>query len=87
MLKILFVIFKAIPSLKSWWDSLVTAYLTHKYAEMKKENRDAISKAFETQDQRPLEEALGSSHPGQHSIVIGSDVVDSLPGVQNRNKK
>lgn len=84
-LSILLAILKAIPSLKSWWDELTAAYIASEISSMKKENVDAINKAFKSFDQRAIEKALGSSREGVRSGVAGSTIIDDLPRVQDRN--
>lgn len=85
VLSLLLAIFKAIPVLKKSWDQLMDLYIASELTRMKKENQDAINKAFDKQDQRPIEEALGSGSKGLRSGVSGSELFDSLPGVQNNN--
>ena len=77
-------LFKAVPVLKEWWDGLVAAYIALRISTMKKENREAIKKAITDQDQRDMEEALGSTKVGEASGIPGTVIVDSLPGVSMR---
>ena len=77
-------IFAAIPVLKEWFDKVVAAYVVMKVSQMKKENRDAIKTAIIDQDQREMEDALGSTRTGEASGLPGTTVVDSLPGVGMR---
>lgn len=86
VISLLTAIFKAIPSLKAWWDSLVTLYIELKIKEMRKENRDSIKKAIHEQDQREIEATIGYSQMGELSGVPSSDVVDALPNVVHNTK-
>lgn len=86
VISLLTAIFKAIPSLKAWWDSLVTLYIELKIKEMRKENRDSIKKAIHEQDQREIEATIGYSQVGELSGVPNSDVVDVLPNVMRNTK-
>ncbi len=86
ILKIILALLQAVPSLKSVWDELVAAYIERQIATMKQQNRDAIRKAINEQDQRPIERAIGSPHAGEPSRIPGVVIVDDLPnvgGVQN----
>lgn len=81
-LSLLLAVFKAIPILQGWFESLVAGYIATQIAQMKDENRAAIKKAIETQDQRDLEAALGNPHPGEASGIPGTQIRDTLPGVK-----
>lgn len=82
VLSLLLAIFKAIPSLQALWDGLVSMYVESQIASMKAENRAAIQKALQDQDQRDLEKAIGSPNAGKEVPANGSEIVDSLPGVK-----
>jgi DNA gyrase inhibitor GyrI len=77
-----FAIAKAVPVFDKWLETLATAYIQWKQAEMREENRGAIRKALSTQDQRPIEEAFGNPDAGEIAPVRGSEIRDSLPGVE-----
>lgn len=74
---------KAFPKFKEWWDGLIVAYVETQKASMKKETKEAIRKAIDEDDQRPLEEVIGYSRAGELSGIPGSVVVDALPSVRN----
>lgn len=80
-LSLLLAILKAIPILDKWFQKLVVAYTQAKIDSMEKENREAIKKALNEHDQRPIETAMGSSTVGEMSGNPGTTVVDSLPNV------
>lgn len=86
---LLTAIFKAVPIIEEWWERLIVAYVAHAKDKIKKENRDAIKKALETDDQRPIEIQLGSDVAGKPSGADGAVIVDSLPGVrvEERNQR
>jgi hypothetical protein len=84
-LSFLMALFRAIPSLKAWFDDLVALYIHVQLQSMREENRDAIRKAFDTGDQKPIEQAIGNSNPGDHSVVPDSELRDTLPGVPNQS--
>ncbi len=81
---ILLTIFKAIPALKSAWDGLVSLYIEHEIASIRKERREAIRKAINEQDQRDIEKAIGSDKAGKESGIPGTVIVDDgdLPDVK-----
>lgn len=81
VLSLLLAIFKAIPSLKSWWDEIVSAYIAQEIINMKKELSSAIQKAANG-DQRNTETYMGSPRAGLPSGEPGSIIVPSLPGVR-----
>lgn len=72
---------KAVPIVDKWVETFVAAYIAQKKQWIKKENHEAIKKSMETGDQRPVEEAMGSTRTGEISGIPGTSVVDSLPGV------
>ena len=74
-------VIKAIPVVKEWFDSLLAMYVRSEIASMKKENREALRKAIDEQDQRDLEKAIGNPNPGEHSGIPGTEIRDKLPGV------
>jgi hypothetical protein len=77
----LLAIFKAVPMIKSAFEDLISLYVNSQISSMKRENRDAIKKAIEKQDQRDLENIIGSPHAGKPSGHEGTTIVDTLPGV------
>ena len=79
---LLLAIFKAIPALEKWFQDLSALYIASRIESMKQENREAIKKAIEAQDQRDLERAIGSPKAGEHSGLPGTEIRDSLPGVK-----
>jgi len=81
ILQLLLAIFKAIPKVKEMFDDLVAMYLAVKIQELKDENKEMIAKAFLEKDQRYIENLLGSKRAGKASGYEGTEVVDSLPGV------
>jgi hypothetical protein len=76
---IILSILKAIPVIDSWFQQLVALYVAARIATMKKENRDAVRKAVEEHDQRDLEGASGSPHPGEHSGETSSEIIEGPP--------
>lgn len=74
VVQIILAIFKIYPKVE-------TEIFNARIREMKKENRDALKKAIDEQDQRDLEIAIGSTNAGEVSNTPGSVVVDDLPGV------
>ncbi len=81
-LSLLLAISKAIPVIDKWLEELAAAYVKARVSAMKKETREAIKKALEIDDQRTIEETIGSSSAGQPTGAPGSVIVDSLPGVK-----
>jgi hypothetical protein len=77
ILSLMLSIFKAIPVLDKWFEELVAAYVLQRKIWTRKENHQAIKKAFETQNQRGLEHEDYSGKPSG----IGT-IRDSLPGVR-----
>lgn len=73
---------KAIPIIEEWFQKLVAAYVAARISSIKKEYKDSIKKAFDQQDQRPIEEALGNPDAGAPSGIPGTEIRDSLPGVK-----
>lgn len=59
-------------------------YLEDKAAKKQKEkdNREAIERAINENDQRAIETQLGSTQTGKPTNHIGTSIVDSLPGVR-----
>lgn len=84
VISLLTALFKAVPTIEEWWERLITAWISHKKNSIKKENRIAIQKAFENDDQRPIEETLGSETAGEYSGY--GTVVNELPGVHQSKK-
>ena len=81
ILSLLMAIFTAIPKVKDMFDQLIAMYLSVKIAELSAENKAMIVKAFVEKDQRYIENLLGSKRAGKASGYEGTEVVDSLPGV------
>jgi hypothetical protein len=75
-ISLLTAIFKAIPTMEAWWESLVIAWIKYKNIQLKKETIQAIKEAIKDQDQRGLEDEEHSGKPSG----IGS-IRTSLPGV------
>ncbi len=82
-----YTIIKAWPTLKSWVESFMKFYVEREIANMKKEDREAIKKAINEQDQRDLEKQIGYSKAGEASGLPGAVIVDSLPNVGMPKKK
>lgn len=82
ILSLLLAIFKAIPTLKSWWDDLLVMYVTKAKNDITKDNVEAIKRALNEHDQRHIETQLGSETSGKPSGVEGTIIVNSLPGVK-----
>lgn len=81
-LSALLAIFKAVPTLKTWWDQLLTMYVKHSINEMHEADKEALRKALNEHDQRDLETQLGSTISGEASGAPGTELRDTLPGVQ-----
>jgi hypothetical protein len=79
VVSLLLAIFKAVPQLKKWWDSLTVAYLTYQDIKLDKEIRVAIKKAINDHDQRDLEEAMRSTKTGEASGKAGTIIRPSRP--------
>jgi hypothetical protein len=77
VVQIILAFAKAFPIVEKWLDE---AY-NEKIKTMSKENRAAIKKAIDEQDQRDLEIAMGSTKPGEASGIPGTVITDSWPGV------
>ncbi len=78
----IFAIIKAIPQLMSWVEQFMVWYMEREYANMKQENRDAISKAMSQNDQRPIEQLINPDGAGVASGHAGTVIKKSLPGVK-----
>ena len=74
---------RAIPVVNQWLELLVAEFVKSRINEMREENRNAIRKAFETNDQRPIEKVIGSPNEGKPSGVPGSEFRDSVPGFKS----
>ena len=74
-------IIKAIPIIKKWVDLFMVYYFNYTVDKMRKEDRAAIRKAIDEQDQRDLEKQIGDRHPGENSNLPGTGLRDSLPNV------
>jgi hypothetical protein len=81
VVSLLVSIFKAIPSLRKWWEELMAAYIEAEKARMSREIRNGIKRLINEQDQIELEETIGYSKPGEPSRLPGAVIVDQLPGV------
>lgn len=73
---------KAFSIVNEWIHLFIAEYAKHQISTMKKENRDAIKKAIDEQDQRDLEKAMGSTKVGEVSGIPGTEIIDTLPGVK-----
>lgn len=82
ILKAIIAVIVAIPTIKGWFDSLVKMYVEQQIASWRAEDRAAIKKAIDEQDQRDIEKALGSSHAGEPSGIPGTEIRETLPGVK-----
>jgi hypothetical protein len=71
---------KTYNSINEWIHLFMVEYSKARVETMSKENRDAIKDAFEKEDQRNLERAMGSIHSGEPSGV--GEIVDHVKGVQ-----
>lgn len=80
VIALLLALARAVPVIDGWLELLVVAYTKARAARMKKENREAVRKALEELDQRPIEEAMGHPSPGAPSGVPGAVIVDQMPG-------
>ena len=76
---LLFAIAKAVPIINAWLGQLVAAYTAYQTEQAKKQNRQAVKDAIETQDQTPLESEQYSGKPSGHGTVV-----DSLPRMRNQ---
>lgn len=79
-ISIVLSLIKAIPILERWFVALFRAYTDDMIARMKEENAEAIKKAIETGDQRPIETTIGSKKAGEATGV--GEIVTKLPGVE-----
>jgi len=85
-LSIILAVFKSIPVLKEWFDKLVVLYVNYQIDNMKEDDRKAIRKAIDEQDQRDLETQIGNPNAGERSNLPGTELRDSLPGVLQSTK-
>lgn len=74
-------IIKAVPAVKAIVDRFIVWYVEREIKAMKREHAEAITVAILKHDQRPLEEIIGSSLAGKPSGIPGTQIVDTLPGV------
>lgn len=74
VVQLIIAILKAFPVVRD-------AVFNEQIKDMKRENRDALRKAIEQQDQRDLEIAMGSTKPGKPSGIPGTEIVSDLPGL------
>ena len=81
MLNALLAIITAIPALQKLFESLMVLFSQKQLESMRVENRDALKKALSLHDQREIEK-LVTTNPGAHSQVPGTEIRDSLPGVE-----
>lgn len=77
-MSLLLAVFKAVPTLETWYQRLMVEYVKLRKLQIAKENRQAITDALKDQDQRGLED---EEHSGKPSGV--GTIRDSLPGVRN----
>lgn len=88
VLSLLLAIFKAVPALKQWWDQLLAMYIAKSIADMHRDDKAAIKKAIEENDQRDLERQVFNSTPGERSDAPNTIIRhDSLPNVLPVSKK
>lgn len=85
-LQTILALLKLFPTLKKLWDQLVSEYVAAEIAKMKAEQKAAIKKAVNEQDQRDIENAIHSPRAGEVSGVPGTELVDDLPGVMPNHK-
>lgn len=74
---------KVIPIVDGWVRDFIVYYSNSAIDRMTTENRAAIKKAIDGQDQRDLEKALGNPNAGEPSNIAGTELRDTLPGVSN----
>ena len=78
VVQIILAIAKAFPIVDKWLDQLYN----EKIARAKVENRESIKDGIENQDQRRIEDAMGSTKTGEISGIPNAEIVDKLPGVK-----
>jgi aminoglycoside N3'-acetyltransferase len=83
MIELLVSVFKAIPIIWTMIDRFAALWVQFRVWQMREENRDAIRKAIDTKDQRPIENAVGNPGAGKPSGIAGGELRDSLPGVRD----
>jgi hypothetical protein len=81
MFQAILAVLNAIPALKSVFDQFVAWYVAAQIDAMKEDQRAALRKAIEKQDQTDLEKTIGYPHAGEPSNTPGTVIRDSLPGV------
>jgi UPF0716 family protein affecting phage T7 exclusion len=86
MISTILALLKAVPIIDSWFQELLSAYITSRISSMKQENKDAIKAAFEG-DQREIEKALGDDKAGKPSGDAGASIIDHVPGELPNNHK
>lgn len=77
----LLYIIKLIPALKSAWDSFISWYVKKEIDKMKEDDKKALRKAVDEQDQRDLERQMFSIEPGAKSNLPGTTIRTELPNV------
>jgi hypothetical protein len=82
IISLLLALFRAIPILDKWFQTLMVEWFNRSVDKMQTENLAAIKKALSDYDQRELEKAIGNPNAGEPSGNPGSTIVDELPGVQ-----
>jgi hypothetical protein len=78
---LLTALFKTIPYLKQVWDDILREYVKSQKQKIIDENNESVDIAISTQDQRPIEIALGAEVAGKPSGHSDTEIVTSLPGV------
>ena len=82
VMALLLAIFKAVPTIELWWVRIVTEYIKLKGMQIARENKAAIIKALQNDDQRGLED---EDHSGKPSGI--GTIRDSLPNIVHKSKK
>jgi len=72
-------VLKVIPILDSWFQQLMVFYAKAAVDRIKKEDREAVLKAFAEKDQRDLEKAIGNPNPGEVSGDEGTETISGPP--------
>lgn len=78
IVSLLLAIFKAVPTLKTWFDGLVLAYISYADNKFSDDVASGLKTAIEKHNQIALEKTIGYSKAGEKASE-GSIIVTKLP--------
>ena len=79
VMALMLAIFKAVPTIEIWWERLVVEYIKLSKLKIAKDNKAAIIKALQDDDQRGLED---EDHSGRPSGI--GTIRPTLPNVMRK---